>query len=599
MCEKITVAKGGANVSASDAVDTPYRHFGEPTDGNDVKVLIDGRETFDYMYRDIIKAQQQIWITGLDLMLDLKMRRGSIKYQTKLAGVLRWVAEQNPGIQIRILLFHPSTLQQTAGQNNPEGIKKKLESMIPPASLKVKLDQTVVGVPILQSVPIIGPTYSGMAGAAHQKVVVIDGKIGYCGGLDLAFGRWDSPDHHYGNKQRDTNEKGTPAGPWHDIHARIVGPAVWDLQLNFLQRWFYTDDEDSKVIKEWEREQNKVGKYRSIHGSNGKCRVQVTRTWKQAKGVKCKCDNKCIYKDRDNDAFGIEQMYQKLFRDAKNFIYIENQYAFQNSVITDAFIRELISKPNLKAIIVLPMKPDLITEGKKWGVKIFKLVPIPIVFPSVWTFEGIPDLKTLNNNLKRIRDRSGGRVKTFCLVSNHGVSWTSQGGSSTVRENIQVKGVSIYVHAKLAICDDKFLTLGSANLDDWGLGASSEMNVLIDNPEIAKATRVRLWKEHLGDWQYQSSRFRSGDWWSWWGQKGRSGVTMDSLNLNKSDDSSFALELWDRLSMHNVSAVRDMLKYPETYQENWVGKIYPYAYKEMNLPEPFAGAEGGGVGGGS
>ena len=82
-------------------------------------------------------------------------------------------------------------------------------------------------------------------------------------------------------------------------------------------------------------------------------------------------------------------------------------------------------------------------------------------------------------------------------------------------------------------------------------------------------------------------------------KKGRSDVSVESLDLSKPDDSSFALELWDRLSIHNVVAVRDMLSYPETYSEPWVGKIYPYAYEEMGLSPPYTGAEGGGVGGSS
>jgi phosphatidylserine/phosphatidylglycerophosphate/cardiolipin synthase-like enzyme len=56
---------------------------------------------------------------------------------------------------------------------------------------------------------------------------------------------------------------------------------------------------------------------------------------------------------------------------------------------------------------------------------------------------------------------------------------------------------SVYVHAKIGIVDDRWLTLGSANLNEHSLFNDTEVNLVIDDPELAAATRRRLWAEHL------------------------------------------------------------------------------------------------------
>jgi phosphatidylserine/phosphatidylglycerophosphate/cardiolipin synthase-like enzyme len=55
----------------------------------------------------------------------------------------------------------------------------------------------------------------------------------------------------------------------------------------------------------------------------------------------------------------------------------------------------------------------------------------------------------------------------------------------------------VYVHAKVAVVDDRWLTIGSANLNEHSLFNDSEMNVVIRDEALARATRLRLWSEHL------------------------------------------------------------------------------------------------------
>jgi phosphatidylserine/phosphatidylglycerophosphate/cardiolipin synthase-like enzyme len=55
----------------------------------------------------------------------------------------------------------------------------------------------------------------------------------------------------------------------------------------------------------------------------------------------------------------------------------------------------------------------------------------------------------------------------------------------------------VYVHAKIGIVDDTWLTIGSANLNDHSLFNDTEMNIVTHDPAIARQTRLRLWAEHL------------------------------------------------------------------------------------------------------
>jgi phosphatidylserine/phosphatidylglycerophosphate/cardiolipin synthase-like enzyme len=56
----------------------------------------------------------------------------------------------------------------------------------------------------------------------------------------------------------------------------------------------------------------------------------------------------------------------------------------------------------------------------------------------------------------------------------------------------------VYVHAKIGIVDDEWLTVGSANLNEHSLFNDTEMNVVAQEPALARAVRLRLWAEHLG-----------------------------------------------------------------------------------------------------
>ena len=69
--------------------------------------------------------------------------------------------------------------------------------------------------------------------------------------------------------------------------------------------------------------------------------------------------------------------------------------------------------------------------------------------------------------------------------------------AATVARRTGARRDPLYVHAKVGIVDDRWLTIGSANLNEHSLFNDTEMNVVTYDPELARATRLRLWAEHL------------------------------------------------------------------------------------------------------
>ena len=70
--------------------------------------------------------------------------------------------------------------------------------------------------------------------------------------------------------------------------------------------------------------------------------------------------------------------------------------------------------------------------------------------------------------------------------------------ATTIRSLSGHRDDRLYVHAKVGIVDDRWLTVGSANLNAHSLLNDTEMNVVTDDPDLARDTRLRLWSEHLG-----------------------------------------------------------------------------------------------------
>ncbi len=159
-----------------------------------------------------------------------------------------------------------------------------------------------------------------------------------------------------------------------------------------------------------------------------------------------------VYPALADGSFGVLESYVRALRSAQRLIYLESQYLWSPEIV--AVLADKLRRPpddRFRLVIVLPSRP------KGGGDD---------------TRGGLGELMDA--------DRDAGRVLGCCLFAR------GAGGADPV-----------YVHAKVGIVDDRWLTVGSANLNDHSLFNDTEANVVTHDPELARRTRLELWAEHL------------------------------------------------------------------------------------------------------
>ncbi len=167
-------------------------HF---TEGNHVKLLKSGQEKFDDMFEAIRQAHSSVHLEYFNF------RNDSIA--SLLFDILR--QKRREGVEVRALF------DGFGNDSNNQPLKKH--------HLKALRDDSVE---IYEFDPIRFPWVNHIWPRDHRKIVVIDGKTAYTGGMNVA----------------DYYIKGTEqVGSWRDMHCRIEGPAVSDLQYIFCRIW--------------------------------------------------------------------------------------------------------------------------------------------------------------------------------------------------------------------------------------------------------------------------------------------------------------------------------------------------------------------------
>ncbi|HET7148578.1 MAG TPA: phospholipase D family protein [Candidatus Nitrosopolaris sp.] len=496
--------------------------FGENTFGNRVTLAIDGQETFALMYERIFKAKTSILIANYELDPRLRFVRGdsqssqfidnkspssitsepeNIKafHQNYTASPLQDLIfeKTKQGVEVKIIVWQPKLVIRLLPTAHKRGLSGRVGELEP---LERLVQHSKIAKNLMVRVDSTAPTFTS---GHHEKFIVIDNKIGFCGGLDLSHGKWDTSSHDFDNPLRDQN-----AEPWHDVHAMVEGPVVTDLIYHFMQRWTYSTTKDIDQAK-----RIKIEPSFENQNSTGDTEVIALRTWKQL--------------NNNDDGSSILSWYAAMFRKAKYSIYIENQFAFQNEFITRLLVKRLQEEQNLKVIVVSPMEPNL--PGFIFG------------------FVSKESINHVNRNLERLRKAGDGRVNTYCLISQDNIA--------------NEKRKQIYVHAKVMIVDDKWITIGSANMDNDGYKNSTEVDLGITSPVIAQQFRVKLWREHLVE-EADSSNY--------------------NVDLNSFDE---GFNAWKTLASDNGSRI--------LRGERMLGRVYYYNFEQMECPPPYANARGG------
>ncbi|MGH2515260.1 MAG: phospholipase D-like domain-containing protein, partial [Ktedonobacterales bacterium] len=150
----------------------------------------------------------------------------------------------------------------------------------------------------------------------HQKCSVIDGRVAYLGGVDLTvqdggdYDRWDTHGHACSSPDRVT-ERRPAAHPWHDVHVRLRGPVVADIQRNIAQRW--EEAASRHAAPNWPGDLPAAA---AAAGAilNG-VPAQVVRTIPPR-----------TYAFAPDGIATIKQLYLRMLAQARQYVYFENQY---------------------------------------------------------------------------------------------------------------------------------------------------------------------------------------------------------------------------------------------------------------------------------
>ena len=150
--------------------------------------------------------------------------------------------------------------------------------------------------------------------------------------------------------------------------------------------------------------------------------------------------------------FSILEAYERALRSAQHLIYLENQFLWSTE-IAQILVGKLRDPPtdDFRILLLLPAKPD---NGAD----------------------------TTRGQLGCLVEADGGKGRLLAM---------------TIHSHHDGSTDALYVHAKVAVVDDRWLTVGSANLNEHSLFNDTEVNIATCDPVLARQTRLALWAEHL------------------------------------------------------------------------------------------------------
>ena len=386
-----------------------------------VAFLIDGESYFSTVADAIESARESIFIMGWDLHTEVALRRDGRQPST-LAGVLRTALRRNPKLQVRILLWDYALIYLLERQPLP------LLSFFWLSHRRIHVAHDSTAPP---------------EASHHQKIVLIDDRLGFCGGIDLTVHRWDST-AHLADDPRRTDSGSTVYDPFHDVQVAVSGPVVDTLGRLVRERW------------------------RRATGKVVAMRPGPVDPWPEDLRVDLRDADAAIARTQPEteitaEVREVERLFIESIRVARRHIYIENQY-LSACTIADALAESLRQ----------PQGPEIVLVGPAAA--------------SGWLERSTMDvLRT--RVLARLREADQhGRFRVYVPVV------PGRAGDS----------IPVYVHAKVMVVDDALARVGSANLSNRSMGLDTECDLAIEARGRADVRagilelRHRLLAEHLG-----------------------------------------------------------------------------------------------------
>ena len=279
-----------------------------------VSVLVDGAAYFRAMKAAMEQAKRSLLLLGWDFDPHVRLEPDSADGSTEpLCNLMeRWL-DRNSRLQIHILIWDMARVLAIQRRDAPQHAPKWL----PSDRLAYRLAN------------------DHPPGASHhQKILVVDDTIAFCGGSDFTRNRWDTPEHLPVDKRRRTRDGGL-YGPRHDVVMAVEGAVAVALGDLFRKRWRRATGlallPTPTRTDAWPASLTPVATNVSI----GVARTEPV--WRGRSEV------------REAEALSLSAIAA-----AERWIYIENQY-FTSPVIGAALARRLAEPGGPEVIVVCPL----------------------------------------------------------------------------------------------------------------------------------------------------------------------------------------------------------------------------------------------------
>ncbi|OMB94856.1 phospholipase D-like domain-containing protein [Mycobacterium colombiense] len=181
--------------------------------------IIDAADYFRHVKAAMLRARHRIMLIGWDFDARVTFERGqkTLPGPNQLGPFLYWMLWKRPGLDIYLLKSNLRLLPAFDG----------IWFGLTPVSLLNQISSRRMHFAIDGAHPI--------GSVHHQKIVVVDDAVAFCGGIDLTLERWDTRAHAHDNPHRRT--AGRSYGPRHDVGLAVDGAAARALGEQALARW--------------------------------------------------------------------------------------------------------------------------------------------------------------------------------------------------------------------------------------------------------------------------------------------------------------------------------------------------------------------------
>lgn len=382
----------------------------------------DADEYFRLLRQALLRARDTVFILGWDILAAVDLHPAAPPRDgapTRLDELLAFIARRRPQLQCYVLIWDYAALY--ALERDPFSRWRLGWRM--PRQIRFAFD----------------PCHP-MGGCHHQKIVVVDDRLAFCGGIDLTGHRWDTSAHRVDEPGRVSD--GVAYSPYHEVQAMATGPIATSLGVLARDRWRAIGEHRLRPLRPSSIDPWPAGAVPDLTDVNVGIARTVPQSETQAPVREC------------------EALFLDSIAHATHTLYIESQY-FSNEIIGDAISARLKEPNGPEVVIVVPRECEGWLERNTMGA--FR----DSIFRRLIAADAHKRLRLVHPVASRSRN-----VPTF-------------------------------VHSKVMIVDDVLLRIGSANISRRSMGVDTECDLAVDagdDPRVRtgiRRVRDRLLGEHL------------------------------------------------------------------------------------------------------